>query len=74
MTAWISERAGEVPVGIRSIRVAKYLERIADHATNVAEEVVFMVRGDDIRRGRARVSGPPPSMDVDEPLTRLASR
>jgi phosphate transport system protein len=34
-----------VPAGMRVASCAKYLERIADHATNIAEMVVFLVRG-----------------------------
>jgi phosphate transport system protein len=31
------------------LQVAKRLERIADHATNIAEEVVYLLEGRDIR-------------------------
>jgi phosphate transport system protein len=54
MTTHMGRRSEEVHAGLRVIRVAKYLERIADHATNVAEEVIFMVRGDDVRHGLSR--------------------
>lgn len=38
-----------IPRAMRVIFIAKYLERIADHATNIAEMVIFMVKGKDIR-------------------------
>jgi phosphate transport system protein len=52
MTEHIARRSDEVRPGLRVIRVTKYVERIADHATNIAEEVIFMVRGDDVRHGQ----------------------
>ena len=38
---------------VQFLLVARHMERIADHATNIAEDVVFWLRGLDIRHGRA---------------------
>lgn len=36
------------------ILASRHLERIADHATNIAEDILFWVRGLEVRHGRAK--------------------
>lgn len=43
--------ASTIQRGMDIILIARNLERIADHATNIGEDVVFMVLGKDIRHG-----------------------
>ena len=62
MTEFMREEPNEIPAAIRVIKVAKYIERVADHATNIAEEVIFMVRGDDVRHLKSHP--PPPASEV----------
>ncbi len=54
---------------VQFLLATRHLERIADHTTNIVEDVVFWLRGLDIRHGRAG-AGPadtpvPPTPDQD---------
>lgn len=49
---------GAVRRAIHALSASRHLERIADLATNIAEDVVFMVEGDVIRHGAARRRAP----------------
>ncbi len=56
--AWMGQNPDRIEDGMRFASCAKYLERVADHATNIAEMVVFMVSGDDVRHfGSASSAG-----------------
>lgn len=43
-----------VAPNLQFVLATRHLERIADHATNIAEDVLFWVRGLEVRHGRAR--------------------
>jgi len=49
LISYMVEDVQTISRAIRLIFIAKYIERIADHATNIAEMVVFMVKGKSIR-------------------------
>jgi phosphate transport system protein len=45
----IQEKPSCTPQAISGLLVAKSLERIADHASNIAADVIFWIRGADVR-------------------------
>jgi phosphate transport system protein len=38
-----------IPRALQLVLVSRHLERVADHATNIAENVIYLVQGKDIR-------------------------
>ena len=48
----MTQQAALVSPGMQFILATRHLERIADHATNIAEDIIFWVRGLDVRHGR----------------------
>jgi phosphate transport system protein len=49
LLTFMIEDASAISRSLKINHISKCLERIADHATNVAEMVIFMVKGKDIR-------------------------
>jgi len=48
-----------IPRALALLLISRSLERVGDHATNIAEEVIFWIRGTDIRHHRrAEVRSP----------------
>lgn len=52
LVALMKRDSEAVSRAVRLLLISRHFERIADHATNIAEEVIFMVKGKDIRHGK----------------------
>lgn len=48
----MTQNVALVGPGMQFVLATRHLERIADHATNIAEDIIFWVRGLDVRHGR----------------------
>jgi phosphate transport system protein len=51
MTVYMREHSDSIEAAMDLILVARNLERLGDHATNIAEEVIFVSTGEDVRHG-----------------------
>src|SRR5579872_5900569 len=51
----MADEPSQVAPHMQFVLATRYMERIADHATNIAEDIIFWVRGLDVRHGRTRL-------------------
>ena len=49
LSSLIREKPELVPQSLNALIISRNLERVGDHATNIAEDVIFWVRGADVR-------------------------
>jgi phosphate transport system protein len=65
----MTQQAALVSPGMQFILATRHLERIADHATNIAEDIIFWVRGLDVRHGRGLAGRQEAPQDVETVVT-----
>ena len=55
LLAAMTEDAALAAPNLQFVLVSRYLERIADHTTNIAEDILFWLRGLEVSHGRGRL-------------------
>jgi phosphate transport system protein len=53
LSTLIAQRPELTPQALNALIISRNLERVGDHATNIAEDVIFWVRGADVRHKSA---------------------
>jgi phosphate transport system protein len=49
----MEEHSHIAPQALNALMISRSLERVADHATNIAEDVIFWVQGADVRHHKS---------------------
>src|ERR1700740_3095084 len=65
----MTEQTALVVPSMQFILATRHLERIADHATNIAEDIIYWVRGLDVRHGRGIGIAPVPESGEEQTST-----
>ncbi len=60
LTKMMEEQSHLAPQALNALMIARALERVADHATAIAEDVVFWVQGEDVRHNKSLKTAPDP--------------
>ena len=53
---FMQREPASVPSAVNLMFIARNLERLADHATNIAEDALFVIQAIDVRHGRAQTT------------------
>lgn len=61
LASFMIERPTTITRCLKLMTISKSLERIADHATNIAEEVVYLYEAKDIRHAMHKAAANPPA-------------
>jgi len=60
LTKVMEEESHIAPQALNALMISRSLERVADHATNIAEDVIFWVQGADVRHHKSKTGGRDP--------------
>ena len=57
LTKVMEEESHIAPQALNALMISRSLERVADHATNIAEDIIFWVQGSDVRHHKSVMLG-----------------